>query len=305
MRKIKLTILKTLEKTPIKKLYKNGTVELILDQIDMGEITTRAAEISFFTTLAIFPVLLFIISVIGFIPELKLLSILNYFNNLIPEVAYGLLKSILESIVAQRSIWLIIVSLVTASWAYNKAIKALIKGMNSAYGVKETRGFFKVFLLSTLFIIVLIILIVFTLVLIVYGRKIEILFLDLLKLDAELIALLDFGRFFLCIAFAVVGFNLIYKLSPNLRLQYRYTLPGALITTVSWIVISFIYAYYTNNMPEKINVYGPITETIVLLTWIYFGSFAIIFGYKFNAVRYFKRKNKEKNNNSLSQIELR
>ncbi len=293
--KIKLVILRALEKTPIKKLYKNGTLELILDQIDMGEITTRAAEISFFTTLAIFPVLLFMISVIGFIPEFKLLSILNYFESFIPEVAYGLLKSIIESIVAQRSIWLIIVSLVAASWAYNKAIKALIKGMNSAYGVKETRGFFKVFLLSILFILVLIILIVFTLVLVVYGRKIEFFFLDLLKLSKDLVVLLDFGRFSLCIALAVIGFNLIYKLSPNIKLKYRYTFPGALITTISWIVISFIYAYYTNNMPEKINVYGPITETIVLLTWIYFGSFAIIFGYKFNAVRYFKRENKTKN----------
>lgn len=258
-------------------------------QFNPQEMTTRAAEIAFFTSLAIFPVSLFVMAVVGFMPELKLMSFLNYFKDFIPDLAYKLLSLVLVSMVTKRSVWIIIFSLFTAAWSLNKAVKAIIKGMNSAYKVKESRGYFKILFISMMFIIMLTLLVLITLFLIVFGDNIAYFIINIFNLSESILWVFSISRFILCIIVAIIGFNIFYLWAPNIKLGIKCSFPGAVITTVSWIIISYIYAYYTNNVAKTAEVYGPVAQIIILLTWVYFCSYTIILGYKYNAIKHFRR----------------
>jgi len=78
-------------------------------------------------------------------------------------------------------------------------------------------------------------------------------------------------------------FALIYHYIPSRRLKWREVIPGAIFSTLGWIVVSFGFAFYVNNFGDYSKVYGSIGAVIILLTWLYLTSVIIIIGGEINA----------------------
>ncbi|HBG7823440.1 TPA: YihY/virulence factor BrkB family protein, partial [Clostridioides difficile] len=254
-----------------------------------SELSSKSAEVSFFLMLSIFPFLIFTISSIAYIPILHLNKYIALFRNMMPEGAFAVLSSIIVSAIDNRNLKFLAVSFVLTMWTFSRAVKALIKGMNRAYKVKETRSFFKILSISFLFTIMLLVLIFLSMIFLVYGEKIGYFIFNLVGLDEIFIKIWDILRYTVGIITIIVIFTLLYKYTPNKKLTIKESAPGAIFATFAWFLVSFLYSYYTNYYANYEVIYGSIAEIIVLMTWMYFSSWSIVIGYEVNSRLYFRK----------------
>jgi membrane protein len=184
--------------------------------------------------------------------------------------------------------------MIATIWAASNGINAMIKGLNKAYDEEENRPFWKVrgiSLLATLFLAVVILMSVF---LLIFGKSIgEYLFKwmnypdgfeliwGILKYAIPLIALM-------------AVFTLLYWITPNRRLTFKEVLPGAIFTTLGWIISSLLFSFYVNQFGNYTKTYGSLGGVIVLLIWLYLSSIIIIFGGEINATLAFSKDGKSK-----------
>ena len=121
---------------------KDSIINVIKDS-NIGEINSKAAEMSFYLLLSLFPFLMFSISSIVYIPIIHLNKYIMILENIMPESAYDLVSSLIYSAIDNRSMSLLITSFFLTVWASSRAVRSLIKAMNQSYRIKETRSYFK------------------------------------------------------------------------------------------------------------------------------------------------------------------
>jgi membrane protein len=102
-------------------------------------------------------------------------------------------------------------------------------------------------------------------------------------LGSVFVALWAYMRWIIAIVFAVLAIELIYFLAPNVRQQFRETLPGAAIAVAVWIVLSWALGIYFQHFAKLNKTYGTLAAAIALMVWLYWTAFAILLGGEINA----------------------
>ena len=272
--------MKKINKIVNKFLQKKYNFERKYGQIEIGNINSRAAEVGFYLLLSLFPFLLFTISAVVFIPIIYLNKYINILESLIPSSAFIILNGLIRSVIGNRSIKLLISSFFLAIWSISKAVKSLIRGINRSYGVNENRSFFKVLLIS--------------LVLLIGGEKIGIFVFDLIGLDKYFIYIWNILRYSVGILFVISILVILYTYMPNTKMKVRDSVPGAVLSTFLWIIVTYGYSFYVNNFSNYDVIYGSLGGVIVLITWLYLSSWTILAGSELNARLLYKKRNRTK-----------
>lgn len=262
-------------------------IKKIKKLINFADITSRAAEISFFITLSLFPVIMFIICAISYIPGIDIPGMFSDLKPLLPLKTYEILYYFINSAITGQSIQVMVISFFIASWSFSKAIKSMFKGINRAYNLKETRSFFKLTFLSIVFAILFMFMICFSIGIFIFGKTImEFLFI-FFNLDHFFIYIWNIIRYLFGILVVIFIFTSFLKFSPNKKTTYKEASIGAIISTFLWILVSFIFSFYSDHLARsRIEIYGSITSIIVLMTWIYLSSYTIVIGYIINSTIY-------------------
>ena len=128
------------------------------------EINSKAAEMSFYLLLAIFT-----ISIIVYIPTFHLNKSILIIKNVIPESAFNIILSIINSAIENKSLGFLILSFIFTLWTSSRGIRSLIRWMNKSYKVQETRSFFKVCIISFIFTVSILVLNFSSIILLIYG----------------------------------------------------------------------------------------------------------------------------------------
>ena len=286
--------MKKINKIVNKFLQKKYNFERKYGQIEIGNINSRAAEVGFYLLLSLFPFLLFTISAVVFIPIIYLNKYINILESLIPSSAFIILNGLIRSVIGNRSIKLLISSFFLAIWSISKAVKSLIRGINRSYGVNENRSFFKVLFISLIFSIMLLLLILISLVLLIGGEKIGIFVFDLIGLDKYFIYIWNILRYSVGILFVISILVILYTYMPNTKMKVRDSVPGAVLSTFLWIIVTYGYSFYVNNFSNYDVIYGSLGGVIVLITWLYLSSWTILAGSELNARLLYKKRNRTK-----------
>lgn len=258
-----------------------------------SDINSKAAEMSFYLLLSFFPFLMFTISSIVYIPILHLNRYIEILKNMMPESAFNLAYSIINSAIANKSSSFIIMSFFLTVWTSSRAVRAIIRGANKSYNVKETRSYIKVFIIAFLFTIGLLLLIFSSMIFLVYGEKIGYFIFGFIGLDKIFMDVWNICRYTIGVSTIVIILISLYKYTPNKKISLKEATPGAIVATLGWIIVSFSYSYYSNYYANYEIIYGSIGGIIVLMTWLYLSSWAILIGCEVNARLYYY-KNKKK-----------
>lgn len=253
------------------------------------EINSKAAEISFYLLLFIFPFLIFTISTIVYIPIFTLNKSILIIKNIIPESAFNIIISIINSAIENKSLGFLISSFILTLWTSSRLIRTLIRWMNKSYNVKETRSFIKVSVISFIFTLSILVVIFSSTILLVFGKIIGYFIFNLIRLDSIFIYIWNVLRYIVGILTIIIIMINLYKYTPNKSLKIKDVIPGSIISTLVWLSISFFYSYYVNNFSNYEFIYGSIGGIIVLITWLYLSSWSILIGLEVNAQLYFKR----------------
>lgn len=201
-----------------------------------------------------------------------------------PESVAILIESTLSDILENRNGGLLSIGALATVWSASKGMNALTKALNRSYFTEESRSFVVARGMSIVFTVMLIAVLVVALVLPVFGQQIGALVFSYLGLEEGFMILWGSLRWVVPPVLIFFVFSLIYWLVPNLRVEFKSVILGALFATVGWIVTSLGFSYYVSNFGSYSSTYGSIGAIIVLMMWLYFSAIILMLGGQLNAV---------------------
>jgi len=272
----------------MKKLNKKY-ISYIIKKSNYIEINSKAAEISFYLLLFIFPFLIFTISIVVYIPTFTLNKSILIIKNIIPESAFNITISIINSAMENKNLGFLISSFIFTLWTSSRLIRTLIRWMNKSYNVKETRSFIKVSIISFIFTLSILGVIFSSTILLVFGKFLGDFIFNLIGLDSIFIYIWNVLRYIVGIFTIIIIMINLYKYTPNKKLKIKDVIPGSIISTLVWLSISFFYSYYANNFSNYEIIYGSLGGVIILITWLYLSSWSILIGLEVNVQLYLKK----------------
>lgn len=248
------------------------------------DIQGLSAEMGFYLLIALFPfflVLFIIATMISQSMQEMLLSLISYLprdmENLITDMLIGF----------RGSLTLVITSAALALWYMSNVISTLTKAMNRFYGVKETRGFFKLKAMCLLYAIAIIVLVFLSFALVIFGQGTQFIleYMDYFSfINTE--TAWDYMRYLSVILAIFVSIAVMFKTLPNKKLSIRAVAGGSALTTAAWCITSYGFAVYVNAFSRYHLIYGSLASIIILVTWVYMSSFVILLGASLNSFWY-------------------
>ena len=265
---------------------------MFIKKIGDDGIFALGAQLAYYMVLSFIPFLMFLMTLVGF-SHLNSDAVLNLLSNVMPTEAFNLIQSTVIEIVDREQTGLLWISIALAIWVSSSGFKAVIKGLNKAYGVKETRSYIKLKLISMIYTILLALIVIATLFLFVFGDVIGDFFMKVLEHPEFIYYIWNILRYVVVILIMILFFMFLYNATPCVRLGWLEVIPGAVITTLGWISISYIFAYYVNNFSNYSRLYGSLGAVFMFMTWMFITSMILILGGEINAVLAEKNRLKE------------
>lgn len=256
---------------------------MFIKKIGDDDIFALGAQLAYYMVLSFIPFLMFLMTLVGF-SHLNSDAVLNLLSNVMPTEAFNLIQSTVIEIVDREQTGLLWISIALAIWVSSSGFKAVIKGLNKSYGVKETRSYIKLKLISMIYTILLALIVIATLFLFVFGDVIGDFFIKVLEHPEFIYYIWNMLRYVVVILIMILFFMFLYNATPCVRLGWLEVIPGAVITTLGWISISYIFAYYVNNFSNYSRLYGSLGAVFMFMTWMFITSMILILGGEINAV---------------------
>jgi len=250
-----------------------------------GAITTRASAVAFSFYLAIVPTLIFLFTLIPYIPvkdfQFQLLSLIK---GIMPDYAFHTVESTLTDVLTLKSGGLLSFGFFAALFFSHNGVNSLIEAFNATYHTIETRKFFEQHFIAFGLTLLLPVLVMIGIVLIFFGQEALSWAIKLgwLKMDFTYY-LIDIGKWFVIIALFFFSISFLYYLAPAKRDKFRFFSVGSSLATFLIIITSLAFSFYVNNFGQYNTFYGSLGGLIVFLLWIYFNAFGLILGFELNA----------------------
>ena len=267
----------------------NKKVRFIMEYSNYREINSKAAEISFYLLLSLFPFLIFTISLVVYTQLIKLSKYIFVLDKMLPSSIFKIVSALTQSAIDNRSFNFLILSFILAMYTMSRAVLCLIRGMNKSYNIRETRPYFEVLFISLVFVIMLLVLIFISMIFLVFGENLGSFLFNLIGLDQYFMYIWNLCRYIIGIVTVIIILMNLYRFTPNKKLTFKEVMPGAVVSTFCWIIASFCYSFYSSNFARYDIIYGSLGGIIVLMTWVYLSSWTILIGCEINA-RLYKRK---------------
>jgi membrane protein len=244
-----------------------------------------AAQLAFYFLLALFPALLFLVALLGYLPiENAFGELLAALRSVAPEELIALLRGQLDQIGGGNHSGLLTLGIVGAIWSSSAAMVAIIDALNRAYNVAEWRSWWKRRLLAISLTVALAVFILIALSLVIVGPALALRIAHWLGMADTVAILWSLVRWPVILSLVIVAMDLVYHFAPNRRGSWVWVTPGSLVATALWIVTSVVFKLYVTNFGTYAATYGAIGGAIVTMLWFYFSSIAMLVGAELNAV---------------------
>lgn len=261
-----------------------------------GDISQRAAAMSFTFFLALFPTLLSFFSVIPYIPiDNFQIQLLGFLEELIPQSSWKVIESVIIDIVSRQRGSLLSISFIFSVYLASNGVMAISNAFNSSFHAIETRTAIRQRLVSFLIIGIISILIVLSITSIALGRYlISYLSEHAVINDSFTIGSLVFLKWLIVMALVFFAISFLFYLAPANKKYYRFISAGSSLATIMSLLLLIGFDFYVSNFTKYNAVYGSIGTLIILMMWLYFNSIVLIIGFELNVSIYKARSGFEK-----------
>ncbi|MFL6468585.1 MAG: YihY/virulence factor BrkB family protein [Pyrinomonadaceae bacterium] len=253
------------------------------EKISDDDILGNAAQVAFYFSFALFPLLLFLMSLIGIIISNKTElqdQLFTILGEVMPKSAFDLVQKTLTEVTSNATGGKLTIGVLITLWSASAGIDNMRGTLNEVYNLKETRSWWKAKLTSLLLTLGVGVLVLITLGFIVYGSQ----FLDaILPIDSQyvLVAL----EWIAVICLLLLAFALLYNFAPNHDpFEWKWITPGAVVGVILWILFSFGFRLYLTYFDSYAATYGSLGAMIILLLWLYLTALVILIGGAINAI---------------------
>ncbi len=238
-------------------------------------LSVYAAGIAFFWILSAVPIIVVISSIFPY-TSLSEEIIAEYIVRFLPETTRQYLMSLIRYVYTHNA-GMLPVAIFIAIWSAGRGMLSMIRGFNEIYGIEEKRGYFRLRLIASLYTIVLLTGIIFSLVVLVFGQSIYQVFLVNVPVLREVLGLVLKVRYVLAVLMLSVIFTFLYKYVPNVETTLRKQFFGGFLAALSCTVFSYCFSVYVDNFND-FSSYGSINIVIIIMLWLYFTMYILLYG---------------------------
>lgn len=267
-----------------KKMSKLDLLIHLVVKIKKDDIFALSSQLAYYLVLSFFPFLIFLFTLISF-SNLSAEVILEALETMLPNSVFELTQNIILEVLGTQSTGVLGISLILAIWTASSGARAVFKGVNKAYNIREERNYVKRAIISFISTIGLAITVLLSLSLLVFGDVIGNYLIDILPFRQVLIMIWNILRYGVILFILTFIFAFIYKYAPSKKIRWRDVLPGAIFATIGWVVVSIGFSFYINNYSNYSRFYGSLAAVFVLMIWLFLTSLIFMFGVEINSVR--------------------
>jgi membrane protein len=250
-----------------------------------GAITTRASSIAFKFFLAIFPAIIFIFTLIPYIPIQNFqITLLDTLKSSVPDNFYVLLSSTITDIISRQNGGLLSFGFIMALYFSSNGILGVIVAFNNTSHSLETRKWWQQYMISIVLTVILVLIVVMSTALILLGTAgMKYLITAHILKQSVVLYLIKYGRWIVVLLMVFFGASFLYYLAPAKKLRFRFISAGSTLATLLFIATTSGFNFYVNNFASYNALYGSIGTIIVIMMWLYLNSIALLVGFELNA----------------------
>lgn len=268
---------------PWKKFF-----ELLYDKVFEAELFGRSAQVAFYFSFSLFPLLFFLISLFGIVLESTKglqYELFSYLQQIMPTSAFVLVRDTVREIVENSSGGKLTLGLAVTLWSASAGVDGIRTALNSIYELRETRWWWKTKLQSLLLTFFFIIFIAFVLSIVFYGWQIFKFALAGFGFEVSSPLVLVSIQWVSIVLMMLFACEIIYNLIPDFKSRvWNWITPGSVVAILLWILLTSGFRLYLTYFNSYNRTYGSLGAVIILMLWLYLTAVAVLFGGAINAV---------------------
>ncbi|SFM45915.1 membrane protein [Gracilibacillus orientalis] len=267
------------------KLLNNRFVRFIkqlIERITKDEVPGLAAQLSYFFLLSLFPFMIFLVTLVGYLPFDEI-NVMNFVSTYAPEEIMTLLNDNLAQIMNNRNGGLLSIGVIGTLWSASNGINALMRSFNKAYNIEEERSFIVMRAISVVLTIAMLLVILVAFLLPIFGKMIGVYLFSFFGLSEGFLDMWNTLRWVISSVIFFIVLMMLYRMAPSKRVYFKHIYIGAIFATICWQLTSLAFSYYVSSMGNYSATYGSLGGVIILMIWFYLSGIIIITGGEINA----------------------
>lgn len=259
-----------------------GTIKEFKDD----ELTDRAAALTYYGVLSLFPALLVLVSLLGIAGKSATDQVLDNLKKLTPGSARDIITNAVEQLQGRGGVGslMAVLGIVLAVWSASGYVAAFIRSANAVYDVPEGRPVWKVLPVRVGVTVVLLVLAVASALIVVFTGALARQAGNALGIGDTALTVWAIAKWPVLVVLVTVMIGILYWAAPNVKSRgFKWITPGSVLALLIWLIASAGFALYVANFASYNKTYGTLAGVIVFLVWLWISNIAILLGLEFDA----------------------
>lgn len=257
-------------------------LKILVNKLMKFDIDQRAASVAYNFTLAIFPAIIFLFTLIPYVPIRNFdVQIMHFLEEAIPGGIFEEAEGTIQDIVSRKNSNVLSIGFLLTVYASTSGMMALMRSFNMTDHITEQRSWLKARLVGFALTFVLVFILFIAIAVLIIGRIVTDTLLSFSP-DITYYTIQGLGYFTVFLVF-FVAVSLIYQWGPSLQHRWRFVNVGSVVASVLLILVTNGFSYYLSNFASYNRLYGAVGTLIALMVWLYLVSLILILGFEINA----------------------
>lgn len=270
---------------PDQNLYDVGRI--FIAQVQKDEISERAGAMAFSFTVAMFPLLLFLLNMIPYIgiffENVTTNNILMFIREIIPYSIYQEAEATIMDIVSKPRQSLLSLGFFLALFLSTNGVVSMMNAFNAVYRTKENRSFWTTRAIAVSIVMVLILAICAAVVIMIFGSSVLYRISEWELVSSSLYYyMLTFFRFFVLLSLFTIATAYIFRFAPAVHDKWHFFSTGSVTAGVLITFGFYLFSFYLNNFATYNKLYGSIGAMIAVMLWLFITSLIILICFEIN-----------------------
>lgn len=248
-----------------------------MNKFSENTLSVHAAHVVFFVMVSFFPFVMFFFTLLKYTP-LTEDNLIRLLDAVVPSNISGILTTWINEAYHQSSGTIISITVITTLWSGSKGFMGITYGLDKIYNVKNRRNWLVNRLSSLLYTLAFAAILLVSLIVLLYGNRILLAIDSFFSIETPLFIGIFSLRSFLGFTVFFLFFLLLYMFIPDRKPNVKEEIPGAMFTSVLWILFSYLFSIYIDYFTNFSSIYGSLTYIVLFMLWLYVCMNILFFG---------------------------
>lgn len=254
-----------------------------VDGVSRKHTFQMAAAMAYYFVLALFPALILLSAVVAYLPINDLLNqVMNLFGGFVPADSMELVRGFVANVIVPNRGTLLSVGILGTLWSASGGFASAIEALNIAYEIEEGRPFWVTRPLAIALTILIGVLMLVAFAVMVVGPEFGQKLAEHFRLSWLFAEAWPYIHWTVSFGFTVLAVEFLYFIAPNAKQRFWSTLPGAVLSVLCWVGLSYVLGVYFRSFAHFNKTYGTLGAVIALMVWLYWNGFIMLLGAELN-----------------------